>query len=132
VAEDPIHHILTQAKTVAVVGISDRPDRPSYRVAEYLQRHYRIIPINPNLETWNGLQCFPTVAAIPSSIQIDAIDVFRKSADVLPVVKEALERGIKLVWLQQGIVNEEAAALVRKASGTIVMDACWAVEHASL
>lgn len=122
--------MLQRSKTIAVVGISDRDDRPSYRVAEYLARFYEIIPVNPNLTTWKGKTCYPSLASIPTHISVDLVDIFRRSADVLPVVEEAVARGVKYIWLQQGIYNAQAAELAEKAKIGLVMDACLLVEHA--
>ncbi len=122
--------MLRQSKTIAVVGISDRQDRPSFQVAQYLARHYEIIPVNPKLETWLGRKCYPSLSAIPTNVQIDLVDIFRRSEDVLPVVEEAVARGAKYIWLQQGIANPQAAELAKKAGIGIIMDACLLVEHA--
>ncbi|MBN8550212.1 MAG: CoA-binding protein [Deltaproteobacteria bacterium] len=125
-----IARMIKESKTIAVVGVSDRPDRPSNEVARYLEQFYEVIPVNPNLESWGGKVCYPTLESIPHSIKIDLVDVFRRSADVLPVVEQAIARPIPFIWLQQGIYNAEAARLAEAASIGIVMDACLLVEHA--
>lgn len=125
--------ILRCAKTVAVVGISNKPDRPSYGVAKYLSRYFTVIPVNPGLTEWEGLTCYPSLLAIPASIAIDIVDVFRNREAVPAVVTEAIERGgVSLLWMQEGVIHEEAAARARAAGIEVVMDACLAVVHAQV
>jgi uncharacterized protein len=122
--------ILRDAKTVAVVGLSDRPERPSYGVATYLQENgFRIIPINPNLREWKGIKAFGSLLEIPKSIKVDIVDIFRKSEDVPPVVDDAIAIHAKAVWMQIGIVNEKAAEKARSAGLEVVMDRCMKIEH---
>lgn len=113
-----------------MVGISDRHGRASKGVAEYLSDYYEVIPVNPMLTEWQGKKCYPSLAEIPKDIAIDLVDVFRRSADVPPVVEDAIARKVKFIWLQQGIVNEAAAQKSEAAGIPIIMDACLAVEHA--
>ncbi|MCZ7357971.1 MAG: CoA-binding protein [Candidatus Methanoperedens sp.] len=118
-------------KNIAVVGISDDPERPSYFVATFLARHgFNIIPVNPKLQEWEGKQCFPDLRSIP--VKVDVVDIFRRSEAVPPIVDEAIAIRAKVVWMQEGIVNEEAAAKARKAGIEVVMDRCMKKEYARL
>jgi len=133
VKDEEIKTILSTHKTVAVVGISPKPDRPSYIVATYLQsKGYRIIPVRPDGEVILGERVYRDLKEIPKEIDIDIVDVFRKSEDVLPVVEEAIERGAKMVWMQEGVVNQDAAAKAEKAGLKVVMDRCIKKEHQRL
>lgn len=128
---DEIRKILTESKTVAVVGLSPKEDRPSFHVASYLQSQgYRIIPVNPNADRILGEKSYPDLASIPD--KIDVVDIFRKSGDVPPVVDEAIQSGVKAVWMQEGIVNEPAAQKARSAGLMVVMDRCMLKEHKKL
>lgn len=130
-----IPQILRSAKVVAVVGLSDKPERPSYDVAEYLMKHgYTIIPVNPKLGAgvWKGVKVYPSLSKIPRSIRVDVVDIFRKSEDVLPVVEEAIAIGAKTVWMQLGVINEAAADKARKAGLNVVMNRCIKIEHMKL
>jgi predicted CoA-binding protein len=124
--------MLTNARTIAVVGLSDNPDRASYGVAAYLQRAgYRIIPVNPVLKgPVLGEQ--PVASLRDIKEPIDIVDIFRRSEDVPPVVEEAIAVGARAVWLQLGIVNDEAAAAAQAAGLDVVQDKCIKVEHAVL
>jgi len=116
------------SKTIAVVGISDDPTRPSHFVAGFLQAHgYTIIPVNPKLSEWEGKKCYPDLPSIPG--KVDVVDIFRRSEAVPPIVDEAIEIKAKVVWMQEGIVNEEAAAKARKAGIEVVMDKCMKKEY---
>lgn len=122
-----IPQILKSATIIAVVGLSDNPDRPSYRVAEYLQRHsYKIIPVNPAIESVLGEKAYPDLKSIPE--KIDIVDIFRKSEAVPEIVKEAIAVKAKVIWMQEGVVHEEAAEMARKAGLQVVMDKCIAKE----
>jgi predicted CoA-binding protein len=124
-----IDEILKSCRTIAVVGLSSKPSRPSYRVAGYMQAQgYRIIPINPNETNVLGEPAYPSLASVPAPI--DLVDIFRKS-EVLPVVEEAIARGAKAIWMQEGVVNEAAAARTAGAGLPVVMDRCWRKEHAA-
>ena len=125
-----IEQILEKTKTVAIIGISDRSDRPSYGVAQYLSRYFTIIPVNPTMTTWEGLQCYPDLKSIPGSV--DLVNIFRRSDQVLPIVEEAIDKKVSTVWMQLGIVNEEAAQLAENNAIDVVMDACIAVEHRNI
>lgn len=126
-----IKNILSNYKTIAVVGLSPKPDRPSYQVASYMiEAGYRIIPVNPGQREILGLACYPNLASVPE--QVDIIDIFRRPADILPIVAEAVKIKAKVVWMQQGIVNQEAAELARQARLMVVMDRCIKIDHADL
>jgi uncharacterized protein len=125
---DELRQILVASKTIAVVGLSDRPNRPSYGVASYLKgQGYRIIPVNPNLSEVLGETCYASLRDIPEAV--DMVDIFRRSEYVPPVVEDAIAIGAKVVWMQMGIVNEEAAGRAEAAGLTVVMDACTAAIH---
>jgi predicted CoA-binding protein len=128
---DEIHKILRDSKTIAVVGISEGETRASKYVSEYMQREgYTIYPVNPNLETWNGLKVYDSVVDLPE--KVDIVDVFRRSSQVLPLAGDVVQAGAKVMWLQQGIVNDEAATVVSGAGVKVVMDSCIMVEHKSM
>jgi uncharacterized protein len=125
---DPIFDILTKYKTIAVVGLSSNPTRPSYGVTEYMQSSgYQIIPVNPNETDVLGEPSYANLEDIPQKIEI--VDVFRRPEDVPPVVDAAIKVGAKVIWMQQGIANELAAEKARSAGLTVIMDACILVEH---
>jgi predicted CoA-binding protein len=122
--------ILRELRRVAVVGISDRPERDSHRVAAYLQRAgYTIIPVNPNVDEVLGLRCWPDLEVAPKPIEV--VDVFRRSELVPPVVEAAIRVGARAVWMQDGVVHEEAAARARAAGLLVVMDRCMLRDHAA-
>lgn len=123
--------LLKKAKTVAVVGISQKEERDSHRVAKYLQEHgYRVIPVNPGLKEVLGETCYPNLRAVPE--HIDVVDIFR-SVDAIPgIVDEAVAVGADAVWMQLGLAHEEAAEKARKAGLTVVMNRCMKIEHARL
>ncbi len=129
---DPqIRQILETAATVAIVGLSDKPDRDSFHVAEYLQNHgYHIFPVNPAVEKVLGEKSYARVSDIPE--QIDIVDVFRKPDAVLPIVADAIEVGARVVWMQLGVVNREAAEKAEAAGLQVVMDRCMKIEHRRL
>jgi predicted CoA-binding protein len=125
---DPIFDILTKYKTIAVVGLSSNPTRPSYGVTEYMQSSgYQIIPVNPNETDVLGEPSYANLEDIPQKVEI--VDVFRRPEDVPPVVDAAIKVGAKVIWMQQGIANEPAAEKARSAGLTVIMDACILVEH---
>lgn len=126
-----IRHILETAKTVAIVGLSDKPDRDSYKVAEYLQKHgYRIIPVNPTVDFVLGEKSYASVTDIPASV--DVVDVFRKPEAVGPVVDEAIAAGAGAVWMQLGVRNDDAAQKAEAAGLQVVQDRCMKIEHGRL
>ncbi|WP_393971702.1 CoA-binding protein [Oxyplasma meridianum] len=128
--EDKIPEILNNARNIAVVGISDKTDRDSYGVATYLKEHgYNIIPINPGLKEWKGIRSYPDLQAVPENVEIDIVDIFRKSDAVVPIVNDALKRKPSAIWMQEGVVNNEAAKMARDAGILVVMDHCIMKEH---
>lgn len=123
-----IEDILKNSRTVAVVGLSSDPDRPSYNVAGYLKENgYRIIPVNPGEKEVHGEKSYPDLVSIPE--KVDVVEIFRRAEDIPPVVREAIKIGARAVWMQEGIVNKEAAAEARKAGLKVVMDRCMFKEH---
>jgi len=127
-AADPILEILKKYKTIAVVGLSSNPARPSYEVAEYMQRvGYKLIPVNPNEKEVLGEKSYARLEDVPEKIEI--VDIFRRAEDVPPVVESAITVGAKVVWMQLGIENAEAAERARAAGLIVVEDACIFVEH---
>jgi predicted CoA-binding protein len=120
-----LRSILGEARTIAVVGLSSKPDRHSHEVAEFLQeRGYRIVPVNPNETEVLGERAFPTLLDVPPEIRIDVVNVFRKAKDTPPVAEQAIARGAKVLWLQDGIVNDDARAIAEEASLTVIMGVC--------
>jgi len=118
-----LKQILETANRIAVVGLSDNPERVSHMVAKAMQdRGYRIIPVNPNATEILGETCYPSLADIPEPV--DIVNVFRRSDRVVPIAKEAVTIGAKVFWLQQGIVNEEAADIAREGGLVVIMDLC--------
>jgi hypothetical protein len=127
-AADPIFEILTKYKTIAVVGLSSNPARPSYGVTEYMQSAgYQIVPVNPNETDVLGEPSYACLEDVPQKIEI--VDVFRRPEEVPSVVDAAIKAGAKVIWMQLGIANEPAAEKARAAGLTVVMDACILVEH---
>jgi predicted CoA-binding protein len=123
--------ILNKSRIVAIVGLSSNPERPSHAVGKYLKEHgYLIIPVNPGEKTILGETCYPDLAAIPE--KIDVVDIFRKPEDVLPIVRQAIKIGAKAVWMQEGVINEEAAAEARRTGLKVVMDMCMRKQHIKL
>jgi len=126
-----IPELLRAAKVIAVVGLSSDEMRPSYGVAAYMQRAgYRIIPVNPNETEVLGEKAYPRLEDVPE--KIDIVDVFRRSIFVRGVVDAAIRVGAKAVWMQEGVVDEEAAKLARQAGLDVVMDRCILKDHRSL
>ena len=125
---DPIFDILTKHKSIAVVGLSSNPARPSYGVTEYMQSAgYHIIPVNPNETDVLGEPSYASLEEIPQKIEI--VDIFRCPDQVPPIVDAAIRAGAKVIWMQLGIANESAAEKARAAGITVVMDACILIEH---
>jgi len=121
--ETEIDKILSESKTVAIVGISDKPDRPSHVVARYLQeKGYRVIPVNPLLSEVLGEKAYKSLSEIPG--KVDLVDVFRKPGDVLPVAEEAIRAGARFFWMQEGVTSEAARDLLARAGIPVVMDRC--------
>ncbi|MBW2260295.1 MAG: CoA-binding protein [Deltaproteobacteria bacterium] len=120
--------ILQKYKTVAVVGLSPKPERDSHQVAKYMKENdYRIVPVNPGQKYILGEKCYPNLKAIP--FPVDIVNVFRKPDAVPPIVDDAVEIGASVVWMQLGIVHNDAARKAREASLEVVMDRCIKVEH---
>ena len=120
--------ILNFSRVVAVVGLSSKPDRPSYKVASYLKEQgYEIIPVNPTEKEILGEPCYPDLASIPELV--DVVDIFRRSEEAPPIVEETIRMGARAVWMQEGVINEEAAARAREAGLIVVMDKCMRKEH---
>lgn len=125
-----IDEILRDCRTIAVVGLSSNPARPSHGVAGYMKAQgYQVIPVNPNETQVLGESAYPSLAAVPGTI--DLVNIFKKSEDVLPIVEEAIVRGAKAVWMQEGIVNEQAAVRAGESGLLVVMDRCWLKEHSA-
>jgi uncharacterized protein len=132
--EADIANILIHCRTIAVVGLSANPARPSYGVAQYMQSHgYRIIPINPNETEILGERCYPSLTAAVAQEKFDLVNCFRNSSDIPPIVDEAMAlaklAGIQAIWLQQGIIHLEAAAKAEAAGLAVVQDRCLKIEH---
>jgi predicted CoA-binding protein len=126
-----LRRILRSARTIAVVGLSAEWHRPSYFAAKYMQQHgYRVIPVNPRYTEVLGERCYPTLSEIPEAI--DLVDVFRRTEDVLPIAREAIERGARVLWQQIGVCNLEADRAARAAGLDSVMDRCVKIEHARI
>jgi predicted CoA-binding protein len=127
-----IRELLYRSRTVAVVGLSDRPYRTSHAIAEALQEFgYRVFPVNPNLDgPVLGERPYDRVADIPTAV--DVVDVFRRGEKVMPVAEDAVAAGAKVLWLQSGVINEEAAAYATEHGLTVVMDRCIKVDYVSL
>jgi len=131
---ETIKTILTESKTIAVVGLSDKPERPSYGVAQFLQQHgYRIVPINPAVAgKILGEAVFPTLDAACSARKIDLVDVFRDPVHVPEIVKDAMRLKIPFLWLQEGVCHEEAAEWAERDGMKVVMDRCIMKDAAAL
>ena len=127
-ATDEIGELLKRSKTIAVVGLSDSPLRPSYGVSAYMQSHgYRIIPVNPEIKGALGEKAVPSLVEVQE--KIDIVDVFRRSEFVPEVIDEAIRLKVRAIWLQEGVVHEEAAEKARQAGIFVVMDRCILKEH---
>ena len=126
-----IRKVLRDAKTIAVVGLSPKPHRPSHQVASYLMEvGYTIIPVNPGQDAILGRTCYPNLRAIPTPV--DMVDIFRRQETVLPIVEEAISIGAQFIWMQEGIINKEAAAKAESAGLTVIMDRCTKIDHMNL
>jgi uncharacterized protein len=125
---DPIGETLKHAKTIAVVGLSDSPLRPSHGVSAYMQSHgYRIIPVNPQIEEALGERAYPSLLDVPE--KIDIVNIFRRSEFVGEVVDQAIQLKVPAIWMQEEVINETAAEKARKAGIFVVMDRCILKEH---
>ncbi|MCG8342493.1 MAG: CoA-binding protein [Chlorobiales bacterium] len=124
--------ILDSFKHVAVVGVSEKRERPSHSVTKYLiHAGYTIYPVNPNLDSIFGITCYPSLPDIPSDAKskIEIVDIFRKPEDVGPIVDQAIEIGAKVIWMQLGVTNEEASRKAQEAGLEVIQNLCIAVEH---
>lgn len=131
IGDEKLRKILDESRTIAVVGISSRPDRPGYTIPAYLQqRGYQIIPVNPFIEEALGQKAYPDLLSIPEPV--DVVEIFRQSQEVLPIVEQAIQIGAKVIWMQEGVINEQAAELAREAGLTVVMDTCMRATHQRL
>jgi len=131
--DSAIQEILQRAKVIAVVGLSPREDRPSYRVASYLKGcGYRIIPVNPAVQEVLGERAYGSLGEIPDSIEVDVVDVFRRPEDTPAIAEEAVARKARVLWLQEGIVSQEAKDIASASGLQVVMDRCMLKEHKRL
>lgn len=129
---EEIEKILRTTKIIAVVGLSDKSDRDSYAVANYLQNAgYKIIPVNPNIKEWKGIKAYTSLADIPESIVIDVLDIFRRSEFVDEIVDQVIKmkNKPKVIWMQLGIENENAAKKAKAAGIIIIQNKCMKMEH---
>jgi predicted CoA-binding protein len=126
-----VEQLLRRAKTLAIVGLSPKENRPSNMVGRYLiSAGYTIYPVNPGQTEIFGLKCYPNLSAIPASI--DIVDIFRRSEEVFPFVEEAVKIGAGAVWMQLGVINHEAAEYARQHGLAVIMDRCIKVDHSNL
>ena len=126
-----IRKVLRESKTIAVVGLSPKPNRPSHQVASYLmEAGYTIIPVNPGQDVILGQTCYPNLRDIPTPV--DMVDIFRRQEEVVPIVNDAIGIGARFIWMQQGIVNEEAAEKAEAAGLEVIMDRCTKIDHMNL
>jgi predicted CoA-binding protein len=131
--DQEIKDILRNVKTIAVIGISPKEDRPSYIVASYLKsKGYRVIPVRPDGEEILGEKVYHRLSEIPKEISVDVVDIFRKSEEVPPIVEEAIQHGIKVVWMQEGVIHKEAGEKAEKAGSKVIMDRCIKKEYQRL
>jgi predicted CoA-binding protein len=130
---DKIREAIQTARTIAVVGCSPNPDRPSHSIATYLiESGYRVIPVNPGHRELIGETCYPSLDAIPADIRVDIVDVFRRSADVAPIAEQAIRRGAGFFFMQQGVVDRESALRLEAAGIPVAMDRCILIERERL
>ena len=133
VTDTELRDVLGRARTIAVVGLSEKPDRDSNEVARYLKSQgYRVVPVNPMLTEVLGEKAYPSLSAIPPDTKVDVVDVFRRSDQVPPVVDEAIARGARVVWMQLGVEHPAAAAKARAAGLTVFENLCIMVQHRRL
>jgi len=122
--------LLRETKTIAVVGLSSNPSRPSHRVASYLQQQgYHIVPVNPNCREVLGETAFPSLLQVPKEVTIDLVNIFRRPEMVPPIVEEAIQVGARGIWMQEGVVHPAAAQMAEQAGLWVVMDRCLMIEH---
>ena len=127
---EKIRSILTENTVIAVVGLSPKPSRPSHQVARYMQEAgYRIIPVNPGQNEILGQKCYQDLHAVPH--KVDIVNIFRRSDQVEPVVHAAIDIQAKVIWMQQGVINEQAARVAEENGLVVIMDRCISVDHQS-
>jgi predicted CoA-binding protein len=127
---DPVTDLLRHARTIAVVGLSDNPLRPSYGVSAYMQSHgYRIIPVNPQIESSLGEKAYRSLLDVPEPEKIDVVNIFRRPEFVEEVADQAIQLKVPAVWMQEGVIHEKAAEKARRAGMLVVMDLCILKEH---
>ena len=126
-----LENILKKSKTIAIIGLSGKPDRPSYQVAEYLiSQGFTIIPVNPTIENIFGFKSYPSFSDIPPNIKIDIVDIFRKSDQVLPIVEEIVNSGQKpVIWFQESSLNLETENLAKKNGFEVISGVCLMKAH---
>lgn len=125
------YEILNKYRTVAIVGASPNPERPSNIVVRYLREQgYHVIPVNPQAPAVEGMTSYPNLLSIPGHVEV--VDIFRSADEVIPIVDDAIKIGARVVWMQEGIINEEAAARAREAGLLVVMDKCMRKQHIAL
>lgn len=130
-SDERLLSLLESSRTIAVVGLSPRPARPSNQVARYLiAAGYRVIPVNPGHAEICGLACYPDLEAVPEPI--DIVDCFRRSDQIQPIAEDAVAVGAKVLWLQLGVVNDAAAQFAMRAGLIVVVDRCIKIDHAML
>ena len=123
-------NILSKYHNVAIVGVSSKPERPSHRVFAYLAgQGYNVIPVNPTEREVMGKTSYPDLISVPE--RVDVVDIFRRSDEVMPIVDQAIKIGAKAIWMQEGVINEEAAAKARNAGLLVVMNKCMRKQHIS-
>lgn len=128
-----IRDVLTRARTIAIVGLSDKPERDSNEVGRYLQsKGYRIIPVNPGVPEILGEKSYPSLGAIPKEVRVDIVDVFRRNEEVLPIARETIRRGVRVFWMQLGVDNADAASVVREHGGIAFENLCIMSQHRRL
>jgi uncharacterized protein len=128
-----LRSILSQTRTIAVVGLSSKPHRDSHGVARYLQRRgYKVVPVNPNEPEVLGETAYPSLLDVPTEVAIDIVDVFRKAEETPPVAEQAVSIGARVLWLQEGIVSDEARRIAEEGGLTVVMDLCIRTTRARL
>ncbi|MBF0610135.1 MAG: CoA-binding protein [Magnetococcales bacterium] len=133
VTDQELIQLLQECKTIAVVGLSPKEDRPAYRVTAYMQsKGYRIIPVNPAFPEILGEKAYPSLEEIPADLKVDLVDVFRRGEDTPPIAQSAVAIKAKAIWLQSGITNEESMAIARQAGLQAIQDKCLMVEHRRL
>ncbi|WP_211665192.1 CoA-binding protein [Leucothrix arctica] len=127
-SDENIRSILQETKTIAVVGISHKPQRASHQVAKFLmEKGYTVIPVNPKYKEVLGETCYATLEDIP--VAVDMVDCFRRSETIVPIAESAIKIGAKSLWMQLGVINEEAAAMAEAAGLKVVMDRCPKMEY---